>query len=69
MSKYNDILLKCINGNKYFNNEELRMNKKVNILLNSFELKEYLLFKENINNEYKKILPLKSFDSKYIYYL
>ena len=33
MKKYNEILLKAITQTKYYNNEDLRVNKKHNILL------------------------------------
>ena len=68
MKKYNEILLKAITQTKYYNNEDLRVNKKHNILLSGQELKEYLTYKEDFEHELKVELPLKSFNSKKIYF-
>ena len=48
MEKYEYLLLKAISGPHFFTNEDLRMNKKINILLNSQELREFLAFKDNL---------------------
>ncbi len=68
MKKYKEILLKAITQTKYYNNEDLRVNKKHNILLSGQELKEYLTYKEDFEHELKVELPLKSFNSKKIYF-
>ena len=46
MKKYEQILLKALEEGHFFTSEDLRMNRKYNILLNSQELKEFLLFKD-----------------------
>lgn len=63
---YKSILESSITGEKYFNNEDLRINRKIGILLSNKELDEYLKFKENSSDITE--LPLKSFNSKKIYY-
>lgn len=68
MSKYENILIEAIYGAYYFNNEDLRVNKKYNILLSRQELKEYLNFKDNFSHDLKVELPLKTFNSKKIYF-
>lgn len=68
MEKYEHILLKALNEAHFFTNEDLRMNRKYNILLGSQELKEFLLFKDNFSHELKVELPLKSFNSFNMYY-
>ena len=68
MEKYKQILLKALNETRYFTNEELRMNKKYNILLGSHELKEFLIFKDKFSHNFKVELPLKPFNSSNIYY-
>ena len=51
MKNYEEILLKALTGNHFFTNEDLRMNRKYNILLESHELKEYLVYKDNFSHE------------------
>lgn len=68
MNKYENVLLEAINGDYYFSNEDLRVNKKYNILFSRQELKEYLNFKDNFSHDLKVELPLESFNSKKIYF-
>ena len=68
MEKYEQLLLKSIFGPHYFTNEDLRMNKKINILLNSQELREFLVFKNDFKHELKTELPLLTFNSSKMYY-
>ena len=68
MEKYEYLLLKAISGPHFFTNEDLRMNKKINILLNSQELREFLAFKDNFKHELKTELPLLTFNSSKMYY-
>ena len=68
MKNYEEILLKALTGNHFFTNEDLRMNRKYNILLESHELKEYLVYKDNFSHEGKVELPLVSFNSSRMYY-
>lgn len=68
MEKYENILIKAINGDYYFNNEDLRVNKKYNILFSRQELKEYLKFKDDFSHDLKVELSLKTFNSKKIYF-
>ena len=68
MKNYEHILLKAIEENHFFTNEDLRMNRKYNILFESHELKEYLLFKDNYSCEKKVELPLVPFNSLKMYY-
>ena len=68
MEKYEYLILKAISGPHFFTNEDLRMNKKFNILLNSQELREFLVFKDNFKHELKTELPLLTFNSSKMYY-
>lgn len=68
MEKYEQLLLKAISGPHFFTNEDLRMNKKINILLNSQELREFLAFKDKFKHELKTELPLLTFNSSKMYY-
>ena len=68
MKNYENILLKALEEKHYFTNEDLRMNKRNNILFESHELKEYLCFKDDFYHETKVELPLISFNSKKMYY-
>lgn len=68
MEKYEILLLRSISGPHFFTNEDLRMNKKINILLNSQELREFLTFKDDFKHESKIELPLMTFNSSKIYY-
>ncbi len=58
----------ALSSNHYYTNEDIRMNKKYGIMLSNSELNEYLRFKEDYISKYKKELPLKSFNSKKIFY-
>lgn len=52
MSKdYDKILTQCLNEGKYLTNEDLRINRKYNVLFSRLELEEFLNFKD----EYKSI--------------
>lgn len=68
MRNYESILLKALEEKHYFTNEDLRMNKRNNILFDSHELKEYLCFKDDFYHETKVELPLISFNSTKMYY-
>ena len=68
MKNYESILHKALEEKYYFTNEDLRMNKKSNILFDSHELKEYLCFKDNYFHKTKVELPLISFNSTKMYY-
>ena len=66
--KNEDILNKSLYSSKYYNNTDLRMVKEYGFLLTNKELDDYLLYKENIENNLKHDLPLKSWNSNKIYY-
>ena len=68
MKDYENIFKKALFEKHYFTNEDLRMNRKYNILLESQELREYLIFKDNFQHESKIELPLKSFNSPKMYF-
>ena len=40
----NEILQKCIDSDKYYNNTDLRMVKKYGFMLTNKELEDYLLY-------------------------
>ncbi len=63
-----EILIFCLNNEKYLTNTDLRMNSKYNILLNRDELFNFNRYKDEINNDFKVVLPLVSFNSKNLYY-
>lgn len=63
-----EILTMALTGDHYYSNEDLRINKKIGIMLNNQKLNDYLNYKESIENEAKVILPLLSFNSKSIFY-
>lgn len=67
-SKYENIIISALKNDHYYTNEDIRMNKKYGILLTNSELNEYLNFKEDALTEFRCDLPLKSFNSKKIYY-
>ena len=69
MKNYENILIKALEEKHYFTNEDLRINKRNNILFESHELKEYLCFKDDFYHETKVELPLISFNSTKMYYL
>lgn len=64
---YSEILNEMLMGNKYYNNEDLRFDRKINILFSNQKLEEFLIFKDEYISNLKTIYPLKSFNSKYIY--
>lgn len=64
---YKDILFKSLSSFKYYDNTDLRMNKKYNFMLNNKELEEYLLFKESYESDKKIDLSLKSWNTKKIF--
>lgn len=66
--KYEDILNKALIDEHYFTNEDLRVNRKYGFLLSNKELSEFLTYKENSLDISKYELPLKTFNSKKIYY-
>ena len=68
MKNYENILIKALEEKHYFTNEDLRINKRNNILFESHELKEYLCFKDDFYHETKVELPLISFNSTKMYY-
>lgn len=63
---YASIFTMALTKEKYFTNDDLRINRKIGILLTNKELLEYLSYKEN--SESCLELPLKSFNSKKIFY-
>lgn len=63
-----EILDKCIIGEKYYTNEDLRYNKQCGILLNKQALDNFIEYKENIKHKLKKEMPLISWNSKKIFY-
>lgn len=65
---YKDILNEAVKGNHYFTNIDLRVNKRHNYLLTNKELEEYLNFKEQVIDESKVELKLKTFNSNNIFY-
>lgn len=64
---YNEILNEMLMGNKYYNNEDLRFDRKINILFTNQRLEEFIIFKDDYISNLKKIYPLKCFNSKSIY--
>ena len=64
---YKELLLKSISSDKYYNNTDLRMNKKYNILLSNIELEEYIRFKEEYNFNDKIETSLIPWNSNMIY--
>ena len=64
---YSEILNEMLMGNKYYNNEDLRFDRKINILFSNQKLEEFIIFKDEYISNLKTIYPLKSFNSKYIY--
>ena len=72
----NDKLKKALHtqlGKKYLNQKELQYSTEANVLLTPYEYKKYLEYKEDLieRNEEKGLLiglPLKSFNSRFIYY-
>ena len=64
----NEILQKCIDSDKYYNNTDLRMVKKYGFMLTNKELEDYLLYKESIEHIDKCDLTLKPWNSQKIYY-
>lgn len=69
MSKnYEEILLAGLFGEKYYSNEDLRINKQYGFMLSRTELDEYLKFKDCYNCNLKENLYLKTFNSSSIYY-
>ncbi len=67
-SKYENILISALREKHYYTSEDIRMNKKYGFLLSNSELNEYLTFKEDYLSKFKHELPLKSFNSKKIFY-
>ena len=68
MKNYNDILISSLNNTFYYTNEDLRINIKNGFMLSRKELDEYLSYKDSCKNKSKVELPLKTFNSKNIYY-
>lgn len=67
MDKYKELLRTSL-INKYYTNEDLRMNKKYGFMLSRAQLEEYLDFKDSDTSKFKVELNLKTFNSKKIYY-
>ena len=63
-----EILLKSLTSDKYYNNTDLRMVKEYGFMLTNRELDDYLLYKEKINHKLKCDLPLISWNSKELYF-
>ncbi len=58
-------------GDEYYSLEDLRYNQKIGLLLSKDELKDFMYQKERLiinGNKNVKVLPLKTFNSKYCYY-
>ncbi len=68
MDKLKQILENALNNDHYFTNEDLRVNRKYNYLLSNNELNDYLKYKDDLESTRKIELPLKSFNSKNVYY-
>lgn len=68
MEKYKKILFDALENELYYNNEDLRINKKYGYMLSRNELDLYLHFKDTFMNDAKEALNLKTFNSKNIYY-
>ncbi len=67
-SKINDLIF----GENYYSIEDLRYNKQIGILFSNEELKEFLNQKERCienGDAYVYNLPLKTFNSKYCFYI
>ena len=62
---------KIVLGEKYYSVEDLRYNQKVGIMLSKEQFFKFLSLKEKLaeENEYVKILPLKTFNSKHCFYV
>ncbi len=61
-----ELLFKQLNSDRYFTLEDLRLNRKYGFLLSQLDLRSFLEFKENNDSRIK--LPLKSWNSKCLYY-
>ena len=64
MEKYKKILFDALENELYYNNEDLRINKKYGYMLSRNELDLYLHFKDTFMNDAKEALNLKTFNSK-----
>ena len=65
-------VIKLIMGNEYYGVEDLRYNLKKGILLSKDEFNDLLIAKDGLideKNEYITRLPLKTFNSKYCFYV
>lgn len=67
-TNYESIITSALKSDHYYTNEDLRMNKKYGFMLTNSELHEYLRFKEDYLSEFKCNIPLKTFNSKTIFY-
>lgn len=66
-----DFVENIIFGEKYYSIEDLRYSTKAGFLLSKSQLSEFMKLKDEIveNGKYIKKLPLKTFDSRSIYYV
>ena len=71
MNKFEEILKKQIKEN-YITSKDLKYKNESSLLLSPYEFGEYLNYKDELINKNEPLfvrLPLKSFNSKYIYYI
>lgn len=67
-----EFVTKLILGGKYYTIDDLRHNKKIGIMLSREEFEEFLAIKDTLVSKQDALtvaLPLKSFNSKYIFYV
>ncbi len=67
-----DKFLKVLLGSEYYTLQDLRYNQKLGIMLSKDELEKYLDMKDELvdeDYEFIKRLPLKTFNSKYCFYV
>lgn len=65
-------IVQLLEGNKYYSISDLRYNQKVGIMMSKDQFSEFLNIKDQLIDEewsIAKKLPLKSFNSKYIFYI
>jgi len=63
-----EILIKALSSDKYYTNKDLRMDRRYGFLLSKKDLDDYLTFKEDYINNYKKEFPLLAWNSKKIFF-
>ncbi len=67
-----EVLEEIVFGESYYSIDDLRYNQKVGYMLSKENVNELLAYKEQLaerENEYIKVLPLKTFNSKHCFYV